>query len=553
MATFAGYRLTEINTAVSPERAPFLGFIESAIFPSAIQPEVEFIGPGDRSIGTIPFISKTVTGYYEGSYVEDFYNRILIEPIFINFGSVLSTQESTIKVFNGYLTNRTLDNITLNNFDDNTFFIGDTPPDTYLPLEERTHIIQILPAGPPGIDASIDYDFEGTQDDITVAFTGTRIILLQFTFRPNLREKLLWSTDIMIARDGTEQRVRNRDAPRQQFLFQAYANKNDRNLVENLLYGRRGLQAALPVWTENRAGESITAGDTTINVSTLYGDFRVGSLALVWESSRKFHAFQIESLTDTTLTAPQAIPEDFASPLIMPIRTIRFLNDPTRNATGYDAVLSAAVEVTDNIKLDTSASAIQFNGEDFYDEEPLMISSDGVRDRYNTKVDLIDYTTGLVEQVVPWEYNRVTRQFRLVLEGLEDIWNFRLWLHRRSGRLVPFYMPTFENNLFIQDRGTLTDILTCQNDLYTSQASTRDKLAFRKTDGSWVFRTVLSSEVDEFGNDIITLDSALDFDYSELEFVSIMGLKRLSSDTFEMTWLSNNVAVVSVPITEISS
>jgi len=553
MATFTGYRLTDINTAISPNRAPFLEFIDDDIRPGVMDPDTIPISPGDRSIGSVPFINKTVTGHYEGAYVEDFYNRILIEPVFINFGSVLSTQQQEITVFNGYLSSRTIEDITLNDFDINIIFQGDTTPDTYLPLEERIHTITITPDGPPAIDASIDYDWEGTSDDITVDFVGSRIILIPAVFRPNMRERLLWLNNVMVSRDGTEQRVRHREAPRQQFIFQAYFNRNDRNFIENLAYGRRGGQFGIPVWPESREGSSITAGDTVINVDTQYGDFRVDGIALAWESTRKFHAFQIDELTDTTITPFGEIPEDLDSPLIIPVRTVRFLSDPVRSTTGYDAVFSASVEVLDNIKLETTASPVQVNGEDFYDEEPLMVNMDGVPDRYNTRVDLIDYDTGVLTQITPWTYNRVDRQFQLVLEGLEDIWNFRLWLHRRAGRLVPFYMPTFENNFFILDRGILTDVLECQNDEYTSQSSTRDRLAVRKTDGTWVFREVLSSFVNVSGNDVITLDSALDFDYNELDFVSYLGLKRLSSDTFQITWLSNNVARVSVPVTEISS
>jgi hypothetical protein len=552
-----GYIITDINTAVSSNPLIRPTWFQSIAYDnhgSVITEEIEALSPG-ASTFNLPVTSpdRTSIGYIAGSYKEVFYDRILIEPVYIDFGSVLSVQQQDILVFNAYLSNRTESNITLNDFDNNTTFIGDTTPSVYLPLEERTHSIIIDPDGPPNIEASIDYDWQGTSDDITVDFIGTRIVLLRITYRAGVKENLLWLNNVMESRNGTEQRVRHRDAPRQQFAVQAYLNKDDRNLIENIMYGTRGTTFAIPVWTESRDGDPITSGDTVINVSTLYGDFRLDGLALIWESSRKFHAFQIDAITDTTITTDRGVPTDFDNPVIMPIRTARFLNDPTRNTTGYDGVFTGAFEVTDNIKLATSASAVQYNGEDFYDDIPLMSNMNGLPDKYNTRVDLLDYKTGVIELVAPWNYNRVNRQFELILDGLEEIWNFRLWLHRRAGRLVPFYMPTFENNLTIIDRGILTDALTCRNDEYSGQSSSRDNMAFRRSDDTWYFRNVLSSAVNSLNQDAIVLDSALGFDYTELEFSSYMGLKRLASDKIEITWLSNNVALVSLSITEISA
>lgn len=544
----------EIATGVSSNRPPWMASIDFAITGSATEGIVGALGEGIKT-HVQPLVNPglTHTGYLAPSYKDVFYNRILIEPIFIDFGSVLSVQQQDILVFNAYLSNRTESNITLNDFDSNTTFIGDSTPSVYLPLEERVHSIIIAPDGPPNISASIEYDWQGTSDDITVDFIGTRIVLLRITYRAGVKENLLWLNNVMESRNGTEQRVRHRDAPRQQFAVQAYLNKDDRNLIENITYGRRGATFAIPVWTESRDGDPITAGDTLVNVSTLYGDFRLDGLALIWESSRKFHAFQIDAITDTSLTTDRGVPTDFDNPIIMPIRTARFLNDPTRNTTGYDGVFTGAFEVTDNIKLATSASAVQYNGEDFYDDIPLMSNTNGLPDTYNTRVDLLDYKTGIIELVAPWNYNRVNRQFELILDGLEEIWNFRLWLHRRAGRLVPFYMPTFENNLTIIDRGILTDVLTCRNDEYSGQSKPRENFAFRRSDNTWYFRNVISSAVNTLNQDSLVLDSALGFDYTELEFSSYMELKRLASDKIELTWLSNNVALVSLPITEISA
>jgi hypothetical protein len=139
-----------------------------------------------------------------------------------------------------------------------------------------------------------------------------------------------------------------------------------------------------------------------------------------------------------------------------------------------------------------------------------------------------------------------------LLEGLEAIWEFRLWLHRRAGRIRPFYMPTYETNFTILSEGTLSDEIEVRNDDFTNIASDRTRICVLDTSGTWYFRTITSSEVIESGNDTITLDSTLDIDVDDVVFMGYIGLKRLTSDTAEFTWYANNVAAITLAITEIS-
>lgn len=483
-----------------------------------------------------------------------FYNRILVEPVYIDLGSIVSEQSRTITVFNGYLTGQVLSSIDENGFDSGMTLAGAATPTVYLPLQEETYTLTVTVAGSPQIDASAVYNFTALGVAVSVAIVGSRIVLLPVTFRSRVVETLVWKTDVIPAYDGGEQRIRLRRSPRQQLRVQAYLDRTERNHVENLLIGWRRRIWAIPMWIEARPSSApVTAGDTIINVDTQYGDFRVDSLAVIWEGPTKFDVFQVGALTVSTITLLRGANDDYASPIIMPVRSARMTRHPVRVASGYDAVLKADLEVTDNIGFGPGASAIQFDGEDFYDVTPLYEEGgDGLDDEYEHRIETLDFGNGVVRQYAPWDQIKINRAFDLILEGLQEVWEHRMWLHRRAGRLRPFYMTTYENNFFLLTEGNIGDTFEVSQNSYAAQGFERNHIAFRlKADGSYIFKTVLDTEDLPSGNISIQIDSALNHDSAEIDEISFFGLKRLESDRQSLTWMPNNVAMTTLTTKEI--
>jgi hypothetical protein len=501
--------------------------------------------------GHLQFPNNNFSGVLCPSYSDIFYNRILIEPTRVNFGSIVSDQSIDIDIFNAYFVNSTLSDLVETNFDAGISLVAESTPATYFPLEEKTYTITAILDGPAQTDATLTFDWLAPIPDISIPITGSRIVLLPVTYRDKVKETLLFKTDILNSYNGTEQRVMVRQNPRHQFAIKAYLNKSDRFRVENLIYGWRSKIWAIPMWPEARMGDPITNGDLTIYVDTTYADFRINQLAVIYEHSRKFDVFQIASKTDTSIVLNRGVNDDYDNPIIMPVRSARMVKDPIRKTTGHDAILEAILEVTDNLAYPASASAIQFNGEDTFFMDPLQTTTDGAPDKYEHRVDLMDNTTGVITQFAPWDHIRINREFELILEGTQEIWEIREWLYRRAGKLRPFYMPTYENNMRLLSQGTITDSFVVEEDAFSLQATARNHIAIKQTDGSYLFRTVVDSEINVDGNTDITIDSALNIQADEIEEINFFGLKRLSSDEIDLIWLPNNVVSITIPITEV--
>jgi hypothetical protein len=584
MATYTGYLIEPIHTVTFEQQnqVPWIGWSRdwSELWGHVINPfggwDIEFgdnFGSPQKGTFTPINVAKdtesTLVGARTGgsaiswelnsyagnkaySIEDDFYNRILIEPIFIDFGSILGDQTFDIEVFNAYLDDSTLSDLDRIDFATGLTLVADTTPTVYGALEERTYQIEATLAGPPRIDAQILFDWLSPIEDITVYITGTRIVLLPVTYRAPMRETMLYKTDVLNSYNGTEQRIKVRLNPRHRLAINAYLDATERHRVENLIYGWRQRDWAIPIWHEARYADSpITEDDLTINVDTQYADFRADFLAVVWESPKKFDVFQIESLTTSTITATRGINADFDNPIIMPVRSARMVKDPVRKTTGYDAVLETILEVTDNLAYPAGASTVQYNGEDTFFEEPLQLSTDGSPDSYNHRMIVMDNGAGLVNQFAPWDNIRINRQFELILEGAQAIWEMRQWLDRRAGRLVPFYMPTFENNLKLISVGTLNDSIEVIEEDYSTQSSARTTIAIKRTNGDYEFYTITDSSINPAGNTDIVLDRVIGYDASLVDEINFIGLKRLSSDQIEFNWMANNVVSVTLPITEL--
>ena len=517
-----------------------------------------------------PLRESVFSGTVGHGYEEDFYNRILQEPALIEFGQVATEQSLDFTVWNAYLNNpfkgwglnwgndwggsiRTIEltNVIETDFDSGTTFSGQSVPSSFNPLEERTYQITVVPDGPPTIDAEITFDWETGIDNTTSEITGTRVLFLPFIPRSGMTESLEWKTDILNSWNGTEQRVRQRLSPRQRFTLESYLPRSNMQRIDNLLYRSREQAWVMGIWGESREGSAITQNDTVFNVSTLYGDFRIDSLMLVWESETKYDILQISAKTDTTITSTSGISQSYSSPIIMPVRSVRILGNPTRTTSGFNAILRLNVEVTDNVTLTTSPSTQQYNSTDTWFEEPLAISAEGSPDSYQHRIQLIDYELGKIEQFAPWDNIRIGRTIEFIFEGQQEIWEFREWLHRRSGRLVPFYQPTFENNFKISNTGTIGNTITAEDWDYDYDLSGRDNIVFRLADGTWEPRQITSSTTGS-GTVTVVFTPVLNELASDVIEVSFFGLKRLASDAITLTWLPNDVLRVTLSILEIA-
>lgn len=501
----------------------------------------------------LPIVGQTLTGKKLDSYTALFYNRMDVSPPSIDVGNMTADQQVTLSVFNGFFASKSLDDILENNLDGVTL-TGDATPRILGPLEEVLYTVDVfLNDGPPSIDGDYVFDFEIPIPDITVPVIGNRVLPFPYLLQAGSLESVVFNTNIIISNNGYEQRIKVRRAPRQEFEVSLAIPFGELAFLDALLYGWRTNKFGLPISSEARGLINATSTSSpNIDVNTDFADFRVGGLVMIYSSPKINELAEIVSFTTNQIVTTKNITRvyNLGRTLVMPVRIARMLSNPTRLSDGKNVRVNATFETTDNEVVTSSPSVEQYKGLDVYLEEPLLLGR-YLNDIYTRRNDVLDFGTGVVATSSPWLKTKTQRTFGLQHTTQEETWNFRKWLHRRSGRQRAFWMPSFENNFNILSVGALDVQIIVKDENHGNLLEERKDLAIQHTTG-WIFKEIIS--ITTIGNDLaVNVDTGIGIDASLVTGLFLMGRKRLNSDKIEINWENNGHSSVSLPIIEINN
>lgn len=493
-----------------------------------------------------PVVSAGVSAL---DYRDDFYNRIRYLPERLDLGALVAGQTRELVIWNQHPDARVLDSLTLVN----GVGIEITGPTNFTLAHNgfQTYVVTVSADGPPTVNAQLIFDWAAPTLDASVAIVGSRVVPFPFLYGQGATETLTWSNQVITANDGSEQRIRIRNNPRQGFSVRAFIPFHLQAFADNLLYGWRGNLWGVPVFSECRTLTAPTIiGTNLVTVSTLYAQFVVGDLAIIYNTATDFEIIQIFSFTASEIITVNPVNKVFSTnAVVTPMLTCRMLGHPIRQTTGFGSFISAEFEAIKNSSLPSVASPIQFLGSDVFLDEQLGLENGLVKDTYEARVDTLDYDPSNVSTFNPWANTKKRRVFGQQLTSQQELWEFRGWLHRRAGRLVPVWMPTHEVDFTFTSTGTVNTTLLVRDDGQVLYASARvHMMIVTKTEKLLV---TINSMVTDGTTITMIIDFDLNRDASELLHGEHLGLQRLASDRIELSHGSNFDSAVSVPIIEL--
>ena len=510
-------------------------------------------GSFSLSLPTNPNPYPTVAGGSVASFFDDYYNRIHFTPGNKDFGAITAQTSITIDVWNAYveddvfLTGITVDNLS-------GLMVTPSAPQTFAPLQNRTFTLTAELAGSPIIDTAISWTFDnGYLYAFPVSGNRAKDWPLEPNWSQSYKLSYAFKTEILQSRNGKEQRIALRTAPRKTVSYRSTATGAEFDSAKALLWNWQDkvfVVPELPRFVTSVA--EMEVGSYTMQVDSLPSWIVSGAAAML----RYGDASELR-VVDSAVAG--AVTFRGTSVVTWPEGTKLYaaISGYLANSVGASRVTNAVAQVTTTLSVmplsepwvEPPVAAQTFNGRELFLKRPNWASE--VSSTAQHEVDEIDYDRGGIFRYTAIPFGTESRRALYLNRDATQAQQLLDFFCRMRGRQGEFYMPTWEYDFKpkVPSISTAASMRVAGPELADSYgASTVHKAMFvMLLDGSTLYRKVLSVArvTDAEGTDsLITISGTWGATVSQDTIVMCgwMPAWRLSSDELVVEWLTNSVA-----------
>lgn len=494
---------------------------------------------------------RALGGVKARGYADDWYNRVHVIPRQLDLGNVVSTQVSTVTVWNAWLESRTLNAIT--GADNGIVVSGQlAPPLLFTPLLQRTYDIAVTPDGSPVLDATVLWQFDNAEKP-GLRVTANRVIAWSFVpdWSDGIIERLTWATDILQSESLVEQRRALRAAPRREFEAQMMVEGRERQYLDLVLFDWGMRIWALPVWPEIQwLSADLAAGALSIPCATAGLEFHIGGLAmLIGANAFAVEVVEVVDVPSGALTLKRPTQKAWsAGSRLYPARSAQLTAAPTLTRR-TDRLISADVtfRVIDPSDVMPVAPATLYRTRPVLEARP-----DEGQDLTASYVRLLEEldngsaaprVTDIAGRAMP-----VLSQ-RWIGAGRTERADYRALLYHLAGRQGAVWVPTHADDLMlIEPAGATSEALTVAHVGYTRFGKAtpgRRDIRIELTDGTFIHRRVTGSTEISTDAEALAIDTALGRAVAPADVLRIswMQLCRLDHDAVEINHMTDSEGV----------
>lgn len=484
------------------------------------------------------------------------FEKIIIIPGSESLGFVLTATQFAIEVWNTFRDkDQTLDTITITGTGGLTLADPYGEPLLYAAQDSFVYQATVPSSGAAQIQQAIIFAFlSGLSVELDI--TGSRITL--FSIAPEwgegMEETFEFLTDVLTAYSDNEQRRALRQLPRRAMRYRALTlNARDAAGMESLVWGWQNQPYGVPWWPDAQPLLSdISNGTFVIPVNTTDRQFAAGGLVAIWKDEYTFEALAIDSLTSSTITCSS--PTQFSwtggpGTRVIPIFLCRLpaAVDVSRFSSEIDQMdLNFIGEASQPAPAPTT-SPTQFKGFDVLEVAPNWDQAP-LKRAYKRSLVTIDPKVGPIEVIDKGGSAVVGQEFPYWLDTHPNVTTFRAFMLRRFGRLNPFWIPTWDQDLVLfQDVGSGDSGIRIKSEFYSRfffPTEARRFIAFIPIDGSGnVYRKITGATDNGDGTENLTLESSTGKAFgATTTMVSFLTLARLAEDRISIKWDSSEHA-----------
>jgi hypothetical protein len=474
---------------------------------------------------------------------DDFYDRIHVIPSRIDVGNLTERLVFDVEFFNAFLENVSMTGVEPHGVDGVT--LSDLGiPRTIRALMSITAQIAVELGGPAVIDGSYVFSYDVGPDSV-LEIVGQRII--PFSISPDwsepVREELLFLTQIIEARDGSEQRIILRARPRWRLRYSILEGGLKVNLADSLLAGWGARSYALPVWPrKSRLLAPVLPDEAFVQCDTSNGAFKRGELCVVWQDALNCEAHEIGAVGEGGVSLVYPMGRGFPNGYCVPARLARL--EGVKTSIG--ALTTSLVEAELAFEADEPESL---------EREPLPAVYEGLgvfpwgHDYAKARQRSLErsmnvYDSGLGLPIRDDRLGYPADEFQLdgiALRGHAEIGRFKRFLAAADGQAKTFWVAVNEDQLQLSRRldmgSQLMHVRNAAYGLLEMELRSRRTL-FMDTRAGRLFFNVTSFLAAAQGDVALFADVAWPrtFEIGEVGQIGFLVKARLAQDEFSLEY-----------------
>lgn len=502
--------------------------------------------------GFVDQYPKNVQSLKDLSFADLYFNRIHLFPKKINFGLIDSKKEKEIELWNSYFENKTLIETT-GDFSQGLSFNEPVFNVVYKMNSSKVITLVAETDGTNTIDTTFNFNFSDTYALLKVE--GKRnIYIFDIVPRSEKSEIYSFNTDIIRAESGNEQRIQLLQDSRLVFNYNYLVEKYDIQRIEYLIFSSQAKEILIPKWSQNEFLQSkVNVSDNVIYFDTRFKDIAVGSL-LMLKDNNVTESIEILEVYNDRIISKFPIEKSFEkNSYIVPVVYCYIDNITKSNHTNNVAEFNISFKIAPKENLNIINNVYEF--ETYRDLELILTQPNKIskiNTTYNRDSITLDPNFGVINVYDINKQNFNSFNYEYILTSKEEIQNFKTFLNKISGRSKPFYMPSFQDDLYIDEFFTYD--LTKQSFLIKSVdyqttylKSFRDIIIYYKDSTYSIYRIINAEKSNDLvGYDNITLDRTFDkiTSYDNIDSISFLNKSRFLSDSSTINFITDEIATV---------
>lgn len=395
-----------------------------------------------------------------------------------------------------------------------------------------------------------------------------------FPFPANIEEPIIervsYLTNIITARDGSEQRVQCRAVPNGRFAFScAMLDAIDAQAANAILYGKQTNTIGVPMWQfMQRITAPASAGAFDIFVSTVDVPFVEGGYAIAWSSPYKWDIFEVLALSPTQIFFDPQIANSYTTAdYVMPLLPAWFR--PREEFDWHSLIVGSC-----RLEFEVDAFPVRNYGTDFsfaggwfgfdaLDEDLHMHPNRAgtIDEAITRRFSLLDNQTGVRASEIMAVAPNADRPYTWTCLSRAESRILYDFIHSRKGRAIPIWIPSYQHDLTLAANvsigaGSISvpQTLGYPANFLNGSTNARRHLHLRNridTFSSARFYTRVGTSTPSGSNDVLTISPSANRTYNIADtMVSFLKLCRLASDEVEIVWKSREVCEAVIRVVE---